>query len=48
MKSARQEMELTSRILSKGDELRGERGMETGQEGGGREGRNPRRAKPIY
>lgn len=54
MKRPRQEMELTSQILSKGDELRGERGMETGQEGGGvtsgggREGRNPRRAKPIY
>lgn len=33
MKRARQEMELTSQILSKGDELRVERGMETGQEG---------------
>lgn len=35
MKRARQEMELTSQILSKGDELRTrvERGMETGQEG---------------
>lgn len=34
MKRARQEMELTSQILFKGDELRVERGMETGQEGG--------------